>query len=147
MMIINEFITLKKNLVLLDFLFFFVILVDVEVTELIGVLVRGDDVEPVTKLVLLQELLSQVLQVSLGVSNSGRDDDLGAAGVTGNFNTGGAELTGLTIDLEAVVEEVFEGGGIKDTVGNWSITIDHELGWGGNCRRRCWSHSVSWIGW
>ena len=40
------------------------LVVDLEVTELVGVLVRRDDTEPVTKAVLLQVLLRQVLEVT-----------------------------------------------------------------------------------
>ncbi len=40
------------------------VLIDVEVSQLVGVLAVGNDTEPIAELVLLQELLGQVLQVS-----------------------------------------------------------------------------------
>ena len=58
----------------------------------------------VTELVLLQELLRQVLQVTLAEVNVADDGDL--AGVALDFD-GRAELTGLSVNLELVVQEVF----------------------------------------
>lgn len=105
----------------------FLILADVEVAQLVGLLVASDDVEPVTELVLLQELLGQVLEIALGVGNSHTGDgDLGARGITADRN-GVSELTGLAIDLELVVEEVLEGSGVEDGILDGAAAVDDEL--------------------
>ena len=54
---------IRSNLV--GLLLGLLILIDVEVSELIAVLGDGDDAQPIAELVLLQELLGQVLQVSM----------------------------------------------------------------------------------
>lgn len=55
---------IQKSLFGLVFLFFLII-VDLEVPELVGVLGVGNDAEPVPEVVLLQVLLGQVLEVPL----------------------------------------------------------------------------------
>lgn len=95
-------ISLKINCL---FLILILILVgDVEVTELIGTLVRGNDTEPVTELVLLEELLGKVLEVTLGELLVGSDGDLGII-TTDNGHLIG-ETTGATLDLDAIVKEL-----------------------------------------
>lgn len=83
---------------------FFFILVNVEVTELISVLSRSNNVHKLAQLVLLQELLGQVLEVALAEVDVTDDGDLG--GVALDFD-GLAELAGFAVDLELVVQEVF----------------------------------------
>lgn len=112
--------------------------------------------QPVTQLILLQELLRQILQVTLGELNSiACNSDAMAGGVTGNLN-GGSQLTSLAIHLELVVEEVLEGGRVEDGIVDGTAAVDYEfarfggggggvlqtlLGW--MARRRCYlSHSV-----
>ena len=58
----------------------------------------------ITQLVLLQELLGQILKVAFAEVNVTDDGDF--AGVAFDFD-GRAELTGFTVDLELVVQEVF----------------------------------------
>ncbi|RUP43952.1 hypothetical protein BC936DRAFT_150146 [Jimgerdemannia flammicorona] len=77
---------------------------NVEVLELEGVLIRGDDTEPVTELVLLQELLGEVFEVALGESRVGSNGDLGV--VAAGNGDGIAEVVGTTTDLDAIVEEL-----------------------------------------
>ena len=57
-------------------LVFVLVAVDGEVPHLVGRLVRGDDVQVVAQLLLLQVLLREVLEVALGEGQLGRDDDL-----------------------------------------------------------------------
>lgn len=78
----------------------FLVLVNVEVTELIRIFGRGNDVHEIAQLVLLQELLCQVLEVALAEMDVTNDGDL--ATVTLNFD-GLTELTGFSVDLELIV--------------------------------------------
>ena len=79
-------------------------MVNVEVAKLISFLISSNDVHEITQLVLLQELLGQVLQVTLGEVDVTDDGNLGIGAA--DFD-GGGELAGLAVDLELVVQEVF----------------------------------------
>ena len=97
------------------------------VEELEGVLalVGGDDAEPVTELLLLEELLRQVLEVAAGellVS-----DDLDAAVAEVGDVDALAEVAGEAVNLDALLEEGGEGGGVEDTVVHGLGSVDDEL--------------------
>lgn len=114
---------LKKNL----FFFFFVFIIgNVEVTKFEGLLVSSDNTEPVTDLVLLQELLGEVLEVTLGEGNVSNNSDLvvSRARDSNSFT----EVVGTTIDLDTVVEVLFESGSVKDLVVGRTGTVNDELG-------------------
>lgn len=81
--------------------------------------------QEITKLGLLQELLGQVLQVALGERKFSSDDDLGLVG--GDLNLA-AKVAGLAVDLDAVVQELVEGGNIEDLVLNGLPAVNSELG-------------------
>lgn len=81
--------------------------------------------QEITQLLLLEVLLGQVLQVSLGERKLSSDDDLGL--VTGNGDLG-AEITGFAVDLDSVVKELLEGGRVEDLVLHWLPAVDGELG-------------------
>ena len=98
---------------------------DVEVTELVGALVRGNDTEPVAELVLLEELLGKVLEVTLGELLVGGDGDLGII-TTDNGHLIG-ETTGAALDLDAIVEELLESRGIENLVTSGAGAVDDEL--------------------
>lgn len=83
--------------------------------------------KPIPQLVLLQELFRQVLQVSLGkVYSVSYDDDLLSTSVTGNLY-GSAKLTSLSVHLEAVMEKVLKGRGVKDGIRDGTATVDNKL--------------------
>lgn len=93
------------NIRLLKYLFLILVLFivgDVEITELEGLLVRSNDTEPVTDLVLFQELLGEVLEVTLGESNVGDNGDL-VISRTRDGN-GFTEVVGTTINLDTIVK-------------------------------------------
>jgi hypothetical protein len=97
------------------------------VEELEGVLalVGGDDAEPVTELLLLEELLRQVLEVAAGellVS-----DDLDAAVAEVGDVDALAEVAGEAVDLDALLQEGGEGGGVEDAVVHGLGSVDDEL--------------------
>ena len=52
---------------------------DVVEAELVGILGRSNDTNPVTELVLLQELLGEVLEVALGDGDGGGHGDVDIA--------------------------------------------------------------------
>jgi len=100
---LKSMMTPYRDRISLRFVFLFlVILVDLEVAELVRLFVGGDHAEPVTKVVLLQVLLGQVLQVPLGESDLGREGDLALLALDDQV---AAKVLGLAVDLDAVLEE------------------------------------------
>lgn len=119
---------------------------DVVEAELVDTLGGGDDTEPVTELLLLEVLLgaglggmvsgasqisksaqrnSQVLQVAAGEGDVSNDLDLALAGL-GDHDVV-TEVADTALDLDAVVEELLEGGDIEDLVGGRLRSVDNEL--------------------
>jgi hypothetical protein len=80
-----------------------IICVDDEVAKLVRVLIGGNDVQPITEVVLLEVLLGKVLQVSLGEWRLCCDLDLGL--VLGDSDTI-LQDTGLTVDLDLLGQEL-----------------------------------------
>jgi len=129
-------------------LFLTLIVSNVEVPQLIDipVLVGCDNPEPIPHIVLLQVLLRQVLQVPLGEGTLRSDADLVFLAGDGDSAT---EDPSLSIDLDAVVEELLEGGNVHNLIFHGLAAVDGEgLGLllalgpgrgllGGNCDRHC----------
>jgi hypothetical protein len=101
-----------------------VIVGNVEVTELVGVLVRGNNTEPVAELVLLEELLCKVLEVALGEVLVGGDGDLIIAAVDDHLV---GETTSAALNLDAIVKELLEGSGIEDLVTSGAGAVNDKL--------------------
>ena len=121
-------ISIEKASLLWARLFLILILVlvgDVEVAELIGTLVRGNDTEPVAELVLLEELLGKVLEVTLGELLVGGDGDLGV--ITTDDGDLVGQTTGAALDLDAIVEELLESRSIENLVTSGAGAVDDEL--------------------
>ena len=85
---------------------------------------RGHDAEPVTQLGALQELLREVLEVALREGDRGLHPDLALA-LTGDLHDI-AELASLAVDLDAVVQELLESVGVKDTVAGGTREVNEE---------------------
>ena len=83
--------------------------------------------QEVSQLLLLQILLGQILEVSLGERSLGVDDDLGLVSGDGHL---GAELAGLAVHLDSVVKELLERGGIEDLILHRVGAVNSELGHG-----------------
>jgi hypothetical protein len=117
---------------------------DVEELELVNTAGGGDDAEPVTELLLLEELLGavyiisenvdtqdpcernvQVLQVAARELVVGNDLDL-AIGRGGDDNVV-AEVVGAAVNLDVVLEELLEGGDVEDLVAGRLRSVDDEL--------------------
>merc|ERR1712080_654703 len=98
---------------------------DVEELEGVLALVGGDDAEPVTELLLLEELLGQVLDVAAGELLVG--DNLDAAVAEVGDVDALAEVAGEAVDLDALLQEGGEGGGVEDAVVHGLGGVDDEL--------------------
>jgi hypothetical protein len=100
------------------------VVVDLEVPELVGVLGRGDDAEPVAEVVLLQVLLREVLKVPLGEGDGRGEDDLVL--VPGEAHVA-AEVLGLAAHLDPLLEVGLEVGAVHDAVLDGVRAVDGEL--------------------
>jgi len=98
---------------------------DVEVTELVHALGRGNNVNVVTELLLLQVLLGEVLEVTLGERKLSSDEDLGLLTGEGDLV---AELASLAVDLDALKEETLELSALEEAILEWDRVVDGELG-------------------
>jgi len=97
---------------------------DVVELESVGVLIGGDNTEPLAHLVLLEELLGQVLEVALGEGDRGRDLEL--AGADARDLDVVSELADLALDLDLVNEELLVRGGVEDLVVGGAGEVDDE---------------------
>jgi len=88
--------------------------INVVEAKLVDIFRRRNNANPVTKGVLLQELFGQVLEIALGQRYAGGDGEFGVA-ITGYFDVV-AELASFALDLNAVVQELFEIRTVEDTV-------------------------------
>ena len=119
---------------------------DVEEAELVDTLGGGDDTEPVTEMLLLEELLgtgtesvcasrqwprqpvgvySQVLEVSSGELLVSDDLDL-ALTLLGDLDNV-AEVSDTAVNLDLVLEELLESGDVEDLVRRRLGGVDDEL--------------------
>lgn len=127
---------------------------DVEELELVDTLGGGHDAEPVTELVLLEELLGaaavmlvnpifstdsqatgvrgpvvgrhvQVLEVAARELVVSNDLDLALTLLADN--NGVAEVADAALNLDALLEELGEGAGVEDLVASGLRSVDHEL--------------------
>merc|ERR1719461_1783400 len=100
------------------------LIVDLEVSELVAVLGAGDHTQPVPQVVLLQILLGEVLQVSLGEGDVGGEGQLGLLSLHGELL---AKVAGLAGNLDAIQEVFLEISAVHDSVLNWVSAVNEEL--------------------
>lgn len=118
---------------------------DVVEAELVDTLGGGDDAEPVTELLLLEVLLgpgermwsadcrrtelrgvySQVLEVATGEGDVSNDLDLALASLGDDDVV--TEVADTALNLDAVVQELLEGGDVEDLVASGLRSVDDEL--------------------
>lgn len=113
---------------------------DVEELELVDTTGGGNDTEPVTELLLLEELLGEVLQVAAGEVNVGNDLNLTLALLLDNDVV--AEVVGAALNLDAVLEELLEGGDVEDLVRSRLRSVDDELRYVLVHLFQVWSHKL-----
>jgi len=92
---------------------------------------RRDNPNPVTKGVLLQKLFGQIFEVAFGQRYIGGDGEFSVT-ITSNFDVI-AELASLALNLDAVVQKLFEIRTIKNTVVSWLRVIDYKFMLGSSC--------------
>merc|ERR1719387_279552 len=102
-----------------------IVLVDVEVPQLIRRLVWRNDVEEIPELLLLEVLLGEVLQVSLGEWCLCCDMDL--VGLLASDRHSVAEVASLAANLYAVLEKLLEICHGHDVVIHWLLAVHCEL--------------------
>jgi hypothetical protein len=101
---------------------------DVEVTELVFLLVGGNNTEEITEILLLQELLGEVLEVLLAVLHGGGNSEEVLFLIQVDLDLI-SELTLLTVELGVGKEVLFEGTDhffVEDTILNGNGAIDLE---------------------
>lgn len=99
------------------------LLLDVEVLDLIGGLVDGDDVQELTETVSLEVLFGEVLEVSLGEGDIGLNGDFLVVAAHLDLLS---ELAGFAVDFDPVLEELCEVGGVEDLVLHWLGAVNDE---------------------
>jgi len=99
------------------------LLLNVEVFDLVRALVGGNDIEELTKGVLLQVFLGEVFQVSLGEADVSLDSD---ALVVSVHLHALSEVASATADLDAGSEELSEVAGVEDLVLDGLGAVDGE---------------------
>lgn len=125
-----------------------VVVGDLEILELVCGGAGGHNMQEITKLLLLKELLSQVLKVSLGEGKLGSDVKLGLLSGDGHLGAKVAcekiqydmrtrhtyrvvgfdcKLTGLAVDLNAIMQELFEGDRVQDLILHRLPAVNGEL--------------------
>jgi len=90
------------------------IVYNVEESQLIDTLASRNDPQPISQLLLLEELLRQVLQVSSRERNVRDNLDLAIASLGDGDLI--AEVTSPALNLDLLGEELLEGGEVEDLV-------------------------------
>merc|ERR1740133_245737 len=103
---------------------FLVVLIDVEVAKLIRGLAGSNDTKKISKLLFLQVLLGQVLQISLGEWSFGLNMDLGLLARDGDFV---AKISTFAIHLYSLLQELLQLCSGDDGIISWLLTINGEL--------------------
>ena len=78
-------------------------------------------------MLLLEVTLGKVLQLTLGKLNISGDGDGELGGVTGDNNVVLGEVSGLSLDLDALLEVLLEGGNVQNLILNGCTAVDDEL--------------------
>jgi len=92
---------------------------------LVVVFCGSNDTDPIPEAVLLQELFCKIFQVTFREGDVRRDGDLGVA-LTDNLYVF-PKLACLSLDLYAVMEELFEVSTVEDAIGGGFGVVDNEF--------------------
>jgi hypothetical protein len=99
------------------------LLLDVEVLDLVGGLVDGDDVQELAETVPLEVLLGEVLEVSLGEGDVGLDGDFLVVAAHLDLLS---QFAGFAVDFDSVLQELGEVGCVEDLVLDGLGAVDDE---------------------
>merc|ERR1719510_1966327 len=100
------------------------LIVVLEVSELVAVLGASHHTQPVPQVVLLQILLREVLQVSLGEGDVRGEGQLGLLSLHGELLT---KVAGLAGNLDALLEVFLEISAVHDSILHWVSAVNEEL--------------------
>jgi len=98
---------------------------NIEEPEFVDTLGSRDNAKPIPQLLLLEELLRQVLEVSSRKLSVCNNLDL-AVTLLRDLN-GITEVANTAVDLDFVLKELLEGGDIEDLVAGGLRSVDDEL--------------------
>ncbi len=105
-------------------IFLLLVVVDLEVSELVGIVGGCHNTEPITKVVFLQVLLRQKLQVALGEGHGRREDNLVLLTPDGDLL---AHVVCLASDLDPLVKVGLKVGAVHDSIFDRMRTVNGEL--------------------
>jgi len=98
---------------------------NVEESELVDAFGGGDNTEPISQLLLLEELLCQILEVSSRELSVRSDLNLPIAEILDQHDI--TEVSDTVINLDLVLKELLEGGNVEDLVACGLRSVDDEL--------------------
>merc|ERR1719509_527419 len=113
-----------KKLLVLVIVLFILLIVDLEVSEFVGVLGVSDNTKPIPEVVLLEVLLGEVLEVPLGEGDVAGELDLGLLPGQAHVLP---EVASLASHLDAFMKILLEVSTVHDTVLHGVGAIDGEL--------------------
>jgi len=100
------------------------LVVDLEVSELIAVLGVGNHTKPVSKVILLQVLLGEILEVPLGERNVRGEGNLGLLPLHVELL---AKVAGLASNLDTLLEVLLKVSTVHDAILDGVGAINEEL--------------------
>lgn len=94
----------------------------IEESKLINPLTRAHNPQPIPQLLLLQELLSQVLQISSRERNMADDLNLPLSTLADrNLIT---QVPSSSLNLDLIMQKLLECGEVEDFIGYWLAAVD-----------------------
>lgn len=123
----SEALLLDSSRATLHLILIFILTLSNNVEELEAVLALGgaDHAQPISQLLLFEELLCQVLQVSSAEFLVCHDFDAAIAEVGDGDSV--AKVSCTALNLDTLLEERREGGGVEDAVLRWLGCVDDVL--------------------
>ena len=100
---------------------------DREVAHLIRVFAAGNNTKVVTQLLLLQIPLGKVLELALAEAKVGWAGHSQLGAVTADGHIVGREGTGLAVDLDVIVQVLFEQSHIEDLIVHGLRAVNDKL--------------------
>ena len=76
---------------------------------------------------LLEVPLCEVLQLALGEAQVGGTCNGDLSAVASDHNIGLGQISGLSLNFDALIEVLLEGSNVKDLIVNWGGAVEDEL--------------------